>query len=47
MLPPYRKAHLDVPGQLALLLGRGMAAANPAKATAYLERIGYYRLSGY
>lgn len=47
MLPPYRKPHLDVPGQLALLLGRGMAVANPAKAAAYLERIGYYRLSGY
>lgn len=47
MLPPYRKPHLDVSGQLALLLGRGMAVADPAKAAAYLERIGYYRLSGY
>lgn len=47
MLPPYRKPHLDVPGQLALLLSRGMDVADPAKATAYLERIGYYRLSGY
>lgn len=47
MLPPYHKPHLDVPGQLALLLSRGMDVADPAKATAYLERIGYYRLSGY
>lgn len=47
MLPPYRKPHLDVPGQLALLLSRGMGVADPARATAYLERIGYYRLSGY
>ena len=47
MLPPYRKPHLDFPGQLALLRGRGIDVADSAKAAAYLERIGYYRLSGY
>lgn len=47
MLPPYRKPHLDVSGQLALLRSRGMEIADPAKAAAYLERVGYYRLSGY
>ena len=47
MLPPYHKPYLDVPGQLALLLERGMAVADPTKAAACLERIGYYRLSGY
>lgn len=47
MLSPYRKPNLDVPGQLALLLSRGMDVADPVKAAAYLERIGYYRLSGY
>lgn len=47
MLPPYRKPHLDISGQIALLRSRGMEAADPAKAAGYLERIGYYRLSGY
>lgn len=47
MLPPYRKPHLDIPGQIALLRSRGMTVADPAKAASYLERVGYYRLSGY
>ena len=47
MLPPYRKPHLDVPGQIALLRSRGMKVTDPAKAAGYLERVGYYRLSGY
>jgi hypothetical protein len=41
----YTKTYLDIPGQLALLQPRGVS--NPAKAASYLERIGYYRLSGY
>ena len=47
MLPPYHKPHLDIAGQIALLRSRGMDVADPAKAASYLERIGYYRLSGY
>lgn len=47
MLPPYRKPHLDIPGQVALLRSRGMDVADPVKAAGYLERVGYYRLSGY
>lgn len=47
MLPPYRKPHLDIPGQIALLRSRGMEVADLRKAAGYLERIGYYRLSGY
>jgi abortive infection bacteriophage resistance protein len=44
---PYTKTHLDVSGQLSLLQSRGMIVSDPAKASSYLERIGYYRLSGY
>jgi len=33
--------------QLALLVNRGMQVDNPAAAKSYLERLGYYRLSGY
>ena len=47
MLPPYRKPHLDIPGQIALLRSRGLDVADSTKASGYLERIGYYRLSGY
>ena len=47
MLPPYRKPHLDISGQIALLRSRGMIIADLAKAASYLERVGYYRLSGY
>lgn len=44
---PYTKPYLDVPGQIALLQQRGMTISDPAKAQGYLERLGYYRLSGY
>lgn len=33
--------------QLALLINRGMQVDKPAAAKSYLERLGYYRLSGY
>lgn len=44
---PYDKKFLDVPEQLALLRSRGMDIGDDARAAAALERIGYYRLSGY
>lgn len=44
---PYAKPHLSVAGQIALLQGRGMAITDVPRAQSYLERIGYYRLSGY
>jgi abortive infection bacteriophage resistance protein len=43
----FTKPHLDILQQLKLLQGRGMAISDPQKAGQYLERIGYYRLSGY
>lgn len=42
-LKPYR----DHAAQLALLRQRGMAVGNEAAAMHALERLGYYRLSGY
>ena len=44
---PYAKPFLNIPGQLGLLQARGMIVTDPVKAAAALERIGYYRLSGY
>ena len=41
------KPWLSVDYQLVQLVDRGMAISDPAKARDYLERIGYYRLSGY
>lgn len=43
----YGKPWLSAQDQLQQLLGRGMAVTDPPKAIDYLERIGYYRLSGY
>lgn len=43
----YPKPWLSYQGQLDLLLARGMTATDPPKALEYLERVGYYRLSGY
>lgn len=43
----YSKPYLAVPQQIALLRARGMAVEDDAKATEYLQRIGYYRLSAY
>ncbi|PJG44947.1 DNA-binding protein (plasmid) [Sphingobium sp. LB126] len=47
MLPPYTKPHLSFADQLALLVQRGMAVTDPAKATLHLQRIGYGRLTPY
>lgn len=43
----YSKPYLPVPDQLALIKGRGMIISDDALAEVYLNRIGYYRLSGY
>jgi abortive infection bacteriophage resistance protein len=44
---PYTKPYLDVVNQLRLLQGRGMLVTNELRARQYLERLGYYPLSGY
>ncbi|MGY4461520.1 Abi family protein [Bradyrhizobium sp. LB13.1] len=43
----YSKPYLPVPDQLALIKGRGMMVSDDALAQSFLNRIGYYRLSGY
>jgi len=43
----YSKPYQDVPSQLALLQEKGIYVSDTAAAIACLERIGYYRLSGY
>lgn len=43
----YSKPYLPVSDQLALIKSRGMIISDDALAEAYLNRIGYYRLSGY
>jgi hypothetical protein len=44
---PYDKPYKSVAEQIDLLMSRGMAIADISAATTYLERMGYYRLSGY
>lgn len=41
------KPHLPLPEQIALLKRRGMIIKDDVQATNTLERLGYYRLSGY
>ena len=43
----YSKPYLSVRDQLALIKGRGMVISDDALAESYLNKIGYYRLSGY
>src|SRR5216684_4264902 len=43
----YSKPYLPVTDQLALVKGRGMIISDDALAQAYLNRVGYYRLSGF
>jgi abortive infection bacteriophage resistance protein len=43
----YIKPYLPVPDQLALMKSRGMVISDDALAQSYLNKIGYYRLSGY
>jgi len=47
MVVAFTKPYLSVPDQIAQLKRRGMVISDDAAATAYLRRIGYYRLSGY
>jgi abortive infection bacteriophage resistance protein len=44
---PYTKPPLTLDQQVALLQGRGMGIQDAPKAKHYLQRLGYYRLSGY
>lgn len=46
-MPRYDKPYLSVPDQIALLKSRGMLIENEQKASEYLSRLGYYRLSAY
>jgi abortive infection bacteriophage resistance protein len=46
-MKPFSKPYLTVPAQIALLKARGLTITDDGRATAALERIGYYRLSGY
>jgi abortive infection bacteriophage resistance protein len=43
----YPKPYQTIPQMIATLQQRGMEIPDPAKASSCLERIGYYRLSGY
>ena len=43
----YAKPYQSVSQQLGILKSRGLVFSDEPKARAYLERIGYYRLSGY
>jgi abortive infection bacteriophage resistance protein len=43
----YTKGPLTFDDQLQQLQQRGLQVADPARATLYLERVGYYRLMGY
>lgn len=44
---PYNKPYLPVERQITLIKSRGMGISDDALAQSYLEKIGYYRLSGY
>lgn len=43
----YSKPYLPVTDQLLLIKSRGMVISDDALAQAYLNKIGYYRLSGF
>ena len=43
----YSKPFLSIASQIAQLRQRGMVITDDSKASQYLERLGYYRLSGY
>lgn len=47
MTVPYLKPHLTIDEQVALLKERGMKISDESKAKKFLQKIGYYRLSGY
>lgn len=43
----YSKPYLPIPDQLKLIESRGMVVSDDALAQSYLNKIAYYRLSGY
>lgn len=47
VMVPYSKPYLTIQEQLSLLRGRGLDISDEPRAEAALQRIGYYRLSGY
>lgn len=47
MAQAYRKPFKSVADQISLLKARGMLISDDVRAATYLERVGYYRLSGY
>lgn len=47
VMVPYSKPYLTIQEQLSLLRGRGLDISDELRAEAALQRIGYYRLSGY
>jgi abortive infection bacteriophage resistance protein len=47
MAQPYAKPWLSVTDQLQQLIARGLQVTDRSKALECLERVGYYRLSGY
>ena len=47
MTQGYPKPWQSYQKQIELLMARGMVVTDQPKALEYLERIGYYRLSGY
>jgi abortive infection bacteriophage resistance protein len=44
---PYTKSYLGIEEQIDLLISRGMSVSDRNQAQTWLQRIGYYRLSGY
>jgi len=44
---PYTKPFRSVTEQVALLAEHGLEIGTPEYATSLLQRVGYYRLSGY
>lgn len=44
---PYHKPWISYRDQLDQLKKQGLTVSDDDKAVEYLERIGYYRLSGY
>jgi abortive infection bacteriophage resistance protein len=47
MATPYAKPFKSIPEQIALLRERGLLISDSDKAALCLQRLGYYRLSGY
>ena len=46
-MPRQQKPWISLGQQLELLTDRGMTIDEPEIARSYLEKLGYYRLSGY